>query len=64
MEELYPKLSDSLKKVVEIVEVEDQLKIELRVKNTGGFRVSNGGKRDDKNIWWSIPGYHNGSNRG
>lgn len=34
MEELYPKLSDSLKKVVEIIEVEDQLKIELRVKNT------------------------------
>ena len=33
MEELYPKLSDSLKKIVEIVEVEDQLKIELRVKN-------------------------------
>ena len=33
MEELYPKLSDSLKKVVEILEVEDQLKIELRVKN-------------------------------
>lgn len=33
MEELYPKLSDSLKKVVEIIEVEDQLKIELRVKN-------------------------------
>ena len=34
MEELYPKLSDSLKKVIEIIEVEDQLKIELRVKNT------------------------------
>ena len=33
MEELYPKLSDSLKKTVEIREVEDQLKIELRVKN-------------------------------
>lgn len=33
MEELYTKLSDSLKKVVEIIEVEDQLKIELRVKN-------------------------------
>jgi len=33
MEELYPKLSDSLKKVVEIIEIEDQLKIELRVKN-------------------------------
>ena len=33
MEELYSKLSDSLKKIVEIIEVEDQLKIELRVKN-------------------------------
>ncbi len=33
MEELYPKLSDSLKKAVEITEIEDQLKIELRVKN-------------------------------
>jgi len=33
MEELYPKLSDSLKKAVEIIEIEDQLKIELRVKN-------------------------------
>jgi len=33
MEELYPKLSDALKKTVEIREVEDQLKIELRVKN-------------------------------
>jgi len=33
MEELYPKLSDSLKKVVEIIEVEEQLKIELKVKN-------------------------------
>ena len=32
MEELYPKLSDSLKKVVEIIEVEDQLKIELKIK--------------------------------
>jgi len=37
MEELYPKLSDSLKKVVEIIEVEDQLKIELRVKNKDLF---------------------------
>jgi hypothetical protein len=33
MEELYQKLSDSLKKAVEIIEIEDQLKIELRVKN-------------------------------
>jgi len=33
MEDLYPKLSDSLKKVVEIVEDEDQLLIKLRIKN-------------------------------
>ena len=33
MEELYPKLSDALKKTVEIIEVDEQLKIELRVKN-------------------------------
>ena len=32
MEELYSKLSESLKKVLEIVEIDDQLKIELRVK--------------------------------
>ncbi len=33
MEELYPKLSDSLKKSVEIIEIEDQLMIKLSLKN-------------------------------
>ncbi|MFX0140398.1 MAG: hypothetical protein ACFFDN_42560 [Candidatus Hodarchaeota archaeon] len=33
MEELYPKLSDSLKKTVEIIEIDNQLRIELRVKS-------------------------------